>query len=363
MDSVFPAESVVRWNGTDRATSFVGSIKLTATITPADIQNPGVAQVTVFSPLPGGGTSDPVNFTIQGPNPNPVINSLMPTGALVGGPSFALTISGSNFVPGAIVKFSGADRIPTSTTPTQIVVTILAEDIDTAGPQTVQVFNPVPGGGPSNTLNFLVGTPISAPTLATITPMQLPAGSAGFTLVATGTGFIPGATVLRWNASNRTTTVINESTLNATIPASDLVTPGPAAVTIFNPSGGTSALMFTIINPTPVITSLNPTIAPTNSPAVTMVVTGTGFVSNSIVRWNGANRADTVCQFNATLGDNSSVGPYCRDDGQRYRVKCHSWWRNTRTHCRLTSRLRVETRYSILSTQTLQLRAASRRSY
>jgi len=234
-----------------------------------------------------------VTFTITGPNPVPSITALNPTGVLVGGGAFALTITGSNFVQGAFVRFNGVDRAASSVSPTQVVVTIPAEDIATAGPKPVVVVNPGPGGGPSNTVIFTVGSPNPAPTLATISPLQAVAGSSGFTLVATGTGFVPGVTVLRWNGAPRATTVINGTQLNAQILASDLTTPGTVQVTVFNPepSGGTSnALSFAIINPLPVISSINPSDAPIGSQAVTVNVSGSGFVPGSVVRWNGNDR-------------------------------------------------------------------------
>ena len=49
--------SVVRWNGSDRPTTFVSSGRVTAAIPAADILAAGSALVTVFSPAPGGGTS------------------------------------------------------------------------------------------------------------------------------------------------------------------------------------------------------------------------------------------------------------------------------------------------------------------
>ncbi|MBI1760581.1 MAG: IPT/TIG domain-containing protein [Acidobacteria bacterium] len=71
-------------------------------------------------------------------------------------------------------------------------------------------------------------------------------GPAAFTLTVNGTGFVNGATV-RWNGNNRTTAFVGATQLTAQIPASDLLTLGPATVTVFNPSssaggggGGTS---------------------------------------------------------------------------------------------------------------------------
>jgi hypothetical protein len=54
----------VRWNGADRTTTFVSATQLTVTISAADIATAGTAQVTVFTPAPGGGTSSPLSFSI-----------------------------------------------------------------------------------------------------------------------------------------------------------------------------------------------------------------------------------------------------------------------------------------------------------
>jgi 6-phosphogluconolactonase len=59
------ASSVARWNGSDRPTAGSGSVNgLTAQISASDIAAAGTAVVTVFNPAPGGGTSNPLTFTI-----------------------------------------------------------------------------------------------------------------------------------------------------------------------------------------------------------------------------------------------------------------------------------------------------------
>ena len=62
--SNFLTGSRVRWNGTDRTTTFVSANQLVATLAAADTATPGTAQVTVFTPAPGGGTSSLQNFTV-----------------------------------------------------------------------------------------------------------------------------------------------------------------------------------------------------------------------------------------------------------------------------------------------------------
>ena len=53
--SNFVSGSVVQWNGTARATTFVSTSQLTAAIPAGDIATAGSAQVTVMNPA-GGGT-------------------------------------------------------------------------------------------------------------------------------------------------------------------------------------------------------------------------------------------------------------------------------------------------------------------
>ena len=61
----FLNSSVVNWNGSARTTSYVNATQVTASISAADIASAGTAQVTVFNPTPGGGTSTAASFTIN----------------------------------------------------------------------------------------------------------------------------------------------------------------------------------------------------------------------------------------------------------------------------------------------------------
>ena len=59
------AGAMVRWNSTDRPTTFVSATQVTAAIAAADVAAAGTAQVTVFNPGPGGGLSPAQSFTIS----------------------------------------------------------------------------------------------------------------------------------------------------------------------------------------------------------------------------------------------------------------------------------------------------------
>jgi FG-GAP-like repeat/Abnormal spindle-like microcephaly-assoc'd, ASPM-SPD-2-Hydin/FG-GAP repeat len=61
----FISSSVVNWNGSPRATTYVSSTEVTATITAADIAKAGTFKVTVTTPVPGGGTSAAKTFTVN----------------------------------------------------------------------------------------------------------------------------------------------------------------------------------------------------------------------------------------------------------------------------------------------------------
>jgi serine protease len=61
----FVSGSTVRWNGSDRSTTYVSGTTLTATILASDIQSAGTASVTVFNPTPAGGESSVQSLAIS----------------------------------------------------------------------------------------------------------------------------------------------------------------------------------------------------------------------------------------------------------------------------------------------------------
>lgn len=89
----FVPTSTVRWNGSDRATSYLSSTSLTATIPAGDVATTGTASVTVFNPPPGGGSSNPKNLIVNSQVYLPVLSKPTPgiwgrvtlNGAPVGG--------------------------------------------------------------------------------------------------------------------------------------------------------------------------------------------------------------------------------------------------------------------------------------
>ena len=95
--SSFISSSVVRWNGSGKPTTFVSSTRLTAAIPAGDIAADGAAQVTVFNPTPGGGTSTSAAFTISAPSPVSVNTSQLPTTS--GGKAYDSTIQATGGIP------------------------------------------------------------------------------------------------------------------------------------------------------------------------------------------------------------------------------------------------------------------------
>ena len=87
------------------------------------------------------------------------------------------------------------------------------------------------------------------------------------------------------------TTFGSATSLNATIPASDLTTAMLANLAVVNPApgGGTSsAVQFTVANPTPAIAAINPASVLVGSGNMALDVTGSNLVATSVVAWNGA---------------------------------------------------------------------------
>lgn len=92
--SKFISSSVVRWGGSSRTTTYAGSTRLTATITPSDLATAGTGTVAVYTPTPGGGTSGSLNFTISSVAPLSFLTKQLPDAAHDRAYSYGLQASG-----------------------------------------------------------------------------------------------------------------------------------------------------------------------------------------------------------------------------------------------------------------------------
>jgi uncharacterized protein (TIGR03437 family) len=243
----FVQGSQVRWNGQGRPTTFINSTQLTAQIPATDVSTVGTAQVTVFNPEPGGGTSNSLPFAITAQNPTPAITGLVPSTAAVGA-GFTLTVTGTGFINGSVVKWNDSNRPTTFVNETTLTAQIPASDLTAPGQADVTVFNPAPGGGTSNIARFTILAQNPTPALTSISPSAVPVGGQAFTLTANGSGFAI-TSRLRVNGQDRPTTLVNGTQLTAQIPASDIANSGVLNITVFTPTPGggvTQALPLTV---------------------------------------------------------------------------------------------------------------------
>ena len=129
------------------------------------------------------------------------------------------------------------------------------------------------------------------PVLVTVDPPLILVGSGARTLTLHGNGFVPGSQA-RWNDADRVTRFHSAELLTVDLPARDLDTTSVSRLTVVNgaPGGGSSGTINVVVGyPVPQITSISPsTMVVSPPPLVPIMVTGTGFVPRSAVRF-GAN--------------------------------------------------------------------------
>jgi uncharacterized protein (TIGR03437 family) len=278
--SNFASGAAVLWNGSALATTFVSATQLAAQVPAALVQAAGAASIAVANS--GAPTSASVNFVIN--PPPPTLASIAPVSAPAGGASFTLTITASNCGAGCVVQWNGAPQAGNAVSATQITATVPASLIAAPGTATIWLVNAA--GASSNAATFVINPP--APTLTSMTPSSITAGSASATLTVNGTGFAAGALVL-WNGTPLATTFVNTRQLTTTVPGSLYSGLLSAAVTVSNPGGAVSnSLTVNIEAPRPTIASLAPASVAAGSGPLALAVSGQNFAVNCVVRWNGA---------------------------------------------------------------------------
>ncbi len=142
----------------------------------------------------------------------------------------------------------------------------------------------------SVTLSLPIDVPI--PALSALSPATATVYGAAYTLTVNGTGFITGATV-QWNGTALTTKLVSATQLTASVTATLLASPGTATITVSSGGNASNSIDLPINPPNPTLTAISPKTASATGPAFTLTATGTGYVSSSIVEWNGAALSTT----------------------------------------------------------------------
>jgi hypothetical protein len=143
-------------------------------------------------------------------------------------------------------------------------------------------------------------------TISALSPSAGTAGGPSFTLTVFGVS-LQNNSVVRWNGQNLPSTLVSTGpqaglALTATVPQSDIATPGTALVDTLTPQSGagnnglSNTLTFTIWS-MPAITSLSPPQTPAGSGSFTLTIVGSNFVApsnsgpGSSVNWKGPSGA------------------------------------------------------------------------
>jgi hypothetical protein len=244
--SNFTGASNVMIGGQSATFTVVSPTQITATV-------PAGATGTNLSVTTGAGTGSTVGFA-----PAPTISTISPNNAPVGTP---LTITGTNFIPGAVgtVIIGGQTATFTVVSPTQITTTVPVGATG-SGVDVTTV------SGTVNNAGFTVNTNVP-----TISSLVVPNTMAGTSITINGTNFT-GASNVTIGGQTATFTVVSPTQITATVPAGAVGT--NLSVTTGAGTGNTVGFA-----PAPTITSFSPSSA---APGATITLTGTNFITGAV---------------------------------------------------------------------------------
>jgi hypothetical protein len=291
----FQSSTVVKFNGVQAtSTVFISSTQMQA-VTPA-VASASAVPVQVSNP--DGQTSSLTNaFTYLALT---VTSLSVTSGPSSGGTG--VTILGSQFQPGATVRFGGTLASVTYKSSTELQAITPAH---TSGIVDVVVTNPSPDNQTATRSGGF--TYANAVTVTRLTPANGPP-TGGTAVTITGAAFVSGATVQFGGVASPTVNVVNSTTINATTPSGS----GAVNVTVINPANDSATLTggFTFDPPhsqtvAPAIASVEPSSGGTSG-GTAVIITGTNFQPGATVRF-GAQLATTVSVISG--GQISAVAP------------------------------------------------------
>src|SRR5439155_24341903 len=100
--------------------------------------------------------------------------------------------------------------------------------------------------------------------------------------------------IVQWNGSLLSTNYVSASQLGAIVPANLIAMAGTAQITVINPRGAPSnSFLFSVNSTAQVISWISPESVTAGDRGFTLAVSGSGFVTGSLVEWNGSPLSTT----------------------------------------------------------------------
>jgi hypothetical protein len=245
----------------------------------------GLAGCSGGSGNSGGGTTSPA----------PVVTSVSPSAIPAGSATFTLSVTGSNFQPQAVVNWNANALATTYTSSSALSAAVPANLIATASVANIAVTNPDGQTSAKGAGSQEVSITNPAPTVSSVVPQSLYAGSADTAFSVIGTGFIPSSVVMAGSTA-LTTTFASANQLTAIAPASLLASAGTLSLSVSNPApggGNSNSISVTLVQPPPELDSLSPSIATVGS-SVSVTLTGKFFTPTSVLYVNSFYAAATT---------------------------------------------------------------------
>lgn len=272
-------------NGTN--VSVQNLTRLTVT-TPAHVE--GAATITVRNPLDAleGSLTDAYRF-----NAAPVISAVTPASGLISGGT-TVTLSGSGFRAGALVRFGTGAGTSVTVDPSGNSLTAVTPATANYGPVDVIVIN-TDGQQVIRTDGYRYVYP--TPVLTAVSPAAGP--SAGGTLITlTGTNFFASPTVLVNDAPATTVTRVSATQVTAVTPPG---VPGVVSVALANSDGQQASLVaaFAYVAP-PTVANVTPSTGA--APGGTLItISGADFQPGAVVRVGGSPAFGAVLSNATTI--------------------------------------------------------------
>lgn len=280
------AVTAVSFNGVStRNFRLINDTTLRVTVSAASLSGP----ITLQLPPPQGPVTSLAAFTVLVPaaplpgQPGPTILLLAPAAGRAGD---EVVITGSAFTGTAAVAFNGVEA-QSFTVDSDTRITAFVGSLARTGPVTVstprgvapspQVFTILSGQGPI------------------ITGFDPPMGQPGTRVTITGAQFTTLRRVSFGGVPASSPRLDRDTQITAVVPTGAL----PGVIEVDTGNGSTSSqAWFQVVQPPPTISKLNPPQGPVGTP---VIITGTGFLSNAQVFFNGVAAPNVIVSHPAEL--------------------------------------------------------------